>query len=81
MLYFYNLARRYVGCRERKPGEDTPSCATELPVEIWDGQEAFFIDGAWNVRDVPPREEFVYAPSLDEQVTALTDAVNLLLGL
>lgn len=81
MLYFYNLDKRFIGSRERKADEDIPPCATEIPVQTGDNQEAFFIDGSWHVQDVQVPEEFVYTPSLEEKVTALTDAVNALLGL
>lgn len=82
MLYFVNPDGRYAGCREKKPDEEVPEYATEIPVDITDEQEAFFVNGAWEIRTIQP-ENVVEVPKLedvDERILALNGIVNAMLG-
>lgn len=83
MLYFYDQNGRYIGRREQNVGEVIPSYATEIPVVLQENQEAFLRDGIWEINEMSPapQEIAVPAPSLEEQVMALNDAINMLLGL
>jgi hypothetical protein len=52
MIYFYDANNRYIGCRELKQNESIPINVTIVKPNLTDGQEAYFIDGAWVVTDI-----------------------------
>jgi len=78
MIYFYDDNGKYIGCRELLDGESVPSKATTVELVVLDGQEAYFVNGAWevntiNVAPVAVTIEPTTEEVLDELITLLVD--------
>ena len=74
MIYFYDENKRYIGCRI---GEDSPPNSTTTPITLIDGQEAYFLNGAWVVSNIPVTEVVAteQSPTTEE---VLTDLIQVL---
>jgi hypothetical protein len=78
MLYFFDTYGRYIGCRARLIGESVPASATETPVDVPDGNEAYYFNGAWEVKECAqsPEEIVCQVPTEAECNRQLITQVN-----
>lgn len=51
-IYFMDKNNRYIGNRELLIGESIPKYATKEPTTVSDGEEAYFVDGEWQVNKI-----------------------------
>lgn len=69
MIYYFDIGKKYIGCRELKFGESVPINATVIEPIVSSGQQAHYIDGAWVVSEVPADsvvDTFIHTPSPEE---------------
>jgi hypothetical protein len=52
--YFFDQNMRYIGHRKLEEDEEMPINATQEAAEVGDGQEAYLVDGEWDVKQLPP---------------------------
>ena len=79
MIYFYDVDKKYIGCRELKLGESVPINATVIAPIVGSGQQAHYIDGAWVVSDVPAETDIdipARTPTADERLDVLEPEVD-----
>jgi hypothetical protein len=53
-IYFYDENNRYIGSRELTEGEEIPANATTETANVGPRQEAYLVNGKWEVRQLPP---------------------------
>jgi hypothetical protein len=74
MLYYFDANGRYIGSRARIADESIPNCATETPVTVPDGHEAYHANGTWTVTTIPPApvvEALAPVPTPEQRIADL----------
>jgi hypothetical protein len=77
-IYFFDENKRYIGSKD---SDIILPNATTVAVNLTDGQEAYFLNGTWEVKQIPPEPQPIPPePTLEERNRADIDYIAIMTG-